>query len=438
MKKTIVIIGGGFAGINVALRLAKKEDFHVILVDRNNYNFFPPLLYQVATGFLEVSNISYPFRKLFQKDHNVNFRLGELRKIVPELNKVILNTGEVSYDYLVMATGTESNYFGIENIKKNGIPMKTLNDATNMRNFLLLKMEEATIETNEAEKKKLTTIIIAGGGPTGVEIAGMLSEMRKNIFKKDYPELAGYKGAIYLVDGGPKVLAPMSETAQKYTYDTLVKMGVNVALNKQVKDYANDTVTFADGETIQTKILIWAAGVTATVFEGIPATSYGKGKRLLVDEFNRVIGMQNVYAIGDTCFQTTDKNFPNGHPQLAQVAIQQGKNLAKNFLRLEKNEQPVPFKYWDKGSLAIIGTTKAVADIPIGKRVVHFTGFIAWFMWLFIHLAFLINYRNQIRTFFNWMAAFMTKDQSLRMIIRPASKQNEDAKSTADLVVEGK
>lgn len=436
MRKTIVIIGGGFAGINVALTLAKKEDFHVILVDRNNYNFFPPLLYQVATGFLEVSNISYPFRKLFQKYDNVNFRLGELQRVVPEANKVILSTGELSYDYLVLATGTESNYFGIENIKRNGIPMKTLNDATNMRNFLLLKMEEATIEKDEIEKKKLTTIVIAGGGPTGVEIAGMLSEMRKNIFRKDYPELAGYKGAIYLVDGGSKVLAPMSEVAQKYTYDTLVKMGVNVKLNKQVKDYANDTVVFADGETIQTKILIWAAGVTASIFEGIPATSYGKGKRLLVDEFNKVAGTANIFAIGDTCFQTTDKNFPNGHPQLAQVAIQQGKNLAKNFIRLAKNESPVPFTYNDRGSMAIIGTTKAVADIP--KPNLHFKGFIAWFMWLFIHLVSLINYRNQLRTLYNWMAAFLTKDQSLRMIIRPANKQTGEVKSAAELVADAK
>ncbi|WP_018611191.1 NAD(P)/FAD-dependent oxidoreductase [Segetibacter koreensis] len=436
MKKTIVIIGGGFAGINVALQLAKKDGFHVILVDRNNYNFFPPLLYQVATGFLEVSNISYPFRKLFQKYDNVNFRLGELQKIVPEANKVILTTGELSYDYLVIATGTESNYFGIENIKKYGTPMKTLNDATNMRNFLLLKMEEATIETDEIEKKKLTTIVIAGGGPTGVEIAGMLSEMRKNIFRKDYPELAGYKGAIYLVDGGPKVLAPMSEKAQKYTFDTLVKLGVNVKLNKQVKDYVNDTVIFADGETIQTKILIWAAGVTATVFEGIPATSYGRGKRLLVDEFNKVAGTTNIFAIGDTCFQTTDKNFPNGHPQVAQVAIQQGKNLAKNFLRTERNESLVPFVYTDKGSMAIIGTTKAVADLP--KPELHFTGFIAWFMWLFIHLVSLINYRNQLRTLYNWVAAFLTKDQSLRMIIRPASKHTEDAKTPTVLVPDAK
>lgn len=432
MKKNIVIIGGGFAGINMALKLAKKEGFHVIVVDRNNYNFFPPLLYQVSTGFLEVSNISYPFRKLFQRFDNVNFRLGELQKILPDENKVVLTTGEVAYDYLVLATGTESNYFGIENIKKNGIPMKTLNDATNMRNFLLLKMEEATIETDEIEKKKLTTIVIAGGGPTGVEIAGMLSEMRKNIFRKDYPELQGYKGAIYLVDGGAKVLAPMSAQAQNYTYDTLVKMGVDVKLNKQVKDYVNDTVIFADGESIQTKILIWAAGVTATVFEGIPATSYGRGKRLLVDAYNKVLGTENIYAIGDTCFQTTDKNFPNGHPQVAQVAIQQGKNLAKNFLRLEKNEQPVPFVYNDKGSMAIIGTNKAVADLP--KPEMHFKGFIAWFMWLFIHLISLINYRNQIRTLYNWIAAFLTKDQSLRMIIRPASKHTDKAEAATELV----
>jgi NADH dehydrogenase len=432
MKKDIVIIGGGFAGINMALKLAKKEEFHVTVVDRNNYNFFPPLLYQVATGFLEVSNISYPFRKLFQRFHNVNFRLGELQKVNPRENKVMLTTGELGYDYLVIATGTESNYFGIENIKTNGIPMKTLNDATNMRNFLLLKLEEATIATDETEKKKLTTIVIAGGGPTGVEIAGMLSEMRKNIFSKDYPELAGTKGAIYLVDGGPKVLGPMSEQAQTYTYNTLIKLGVEVKLNKQVKDYVNDTVTFADGESIQTKMLIWAAGVTATVFEGIPATSYGKGKRLLVDAYNKVLGTENIYAIGDTSFQTTDKNFPNGHPQVAQVAIQQGKNLAKNFLHLAKNEQPVPFEYNDKGSMAIIGTNKAVADLP--KPVLHFTGFIAWFMWLFIHLISLINYRNQLRTFFNWVAAYFTKDQSLRMIIRPASKHVDDIKPQTELV----
>lgn len=382
----------------------------------------------MATGFLEVSNISYPFRKLFQRYDNVNYRLGELKKIVPAENKVILSTGELRYDYLVIATGTDSNYFGIENIKKNGVPMKTLNDATNMRNFLLLKMEEATVETDETEKKKLTSIVIAGGGPTGVEIAGMLSEMRKNIFRKDYPELAGYKGAIYLVDGGPALLAPMSKKAQKYTYETLVKMGVDVKLNKQVKDYVNDTVIFADGETIQTKILIWAAGVTATIFEGIPAASYGRGKRLLVDEFNKVTGMQNIYAIGDTCLQTTDKNFPDGHPQVAQVAIQQGKNLAKNFLRTTRNEQPVQFEYNDKGSMAIIGTNKAVADIP--KPELHFKGFIAWFMWLFIHLVSLINFRNQLRTLYNWIAAYFTRDQSLRMIIRPANKPVDENLNT--------
>jgi NADH dehydrogenase len=421
MKKKIVVIGGGFAGINLAQILAKENRYHLTLVDTNNYNFFPPLLYQVATGFLEASNISYPFRKLLQCKKNINFRLGELQKVVPAENKVVLTSGELSYDYLVMATGTETNFFGIENIRKNSLPMKTVNDAIEMRNYLLLKLEEATIEKDEIEKRKLTTIVIAGGGPTGVEIAGMLADMRKNIVRKDYPELTGHKGAIILVDGAPTVLAPMSEQSQKYTYDTLIKMGVDVKLNKQVKDYTNDTVTFADGETIQTKILIWAAGVTGKVFEGIPAECYGRGRRLIVDAYNKVQGTNNIFALGDACLQTTDKNFPQGHPQVAQVAIQQGKNLAKNFRALMENQALTPFAYHDKGNMAIIGRNKAVADLP--KPKMHFNGFIAWLMWLFIHLISLINYRNRLKTFSNWTAAYFTKDQSLRMIIRPTIKQ---------------
>lgn len=329
MKKEIVIIGGGFAGINLTKRLANAKGIHVTLVDKNNYNFFPPLLYQVATGFLEVSNICYPFRKLFHYKKNISFRLGELLKIVPEQNKVVLSTGELSYDYLVLATGTESNYFGMGNVRQSALPLKTVDDAIDMRNYLLLKTEEATIATDPVEQRKLSTIVIAGGGPTGVELAGMLAEMKKNILEKDYPELSEEKVKIYLVDGAPALLAPMSKVAQQYTYDTLVKMGVNVELNMQVKDYVNDTVIFADGTSIPTKFLIWTAGVTSKVFEGIPKESYGKGKRLLVDQHNKVYGMQNIYAIGDTCLQTTDENFSEGHPQLAQVAIQQGINLAR-------------------------------------------------------------------------------------------------------------
>ncbi|WP_262246731.1 NAD(P)/FAD-dependent oxidoreductase [Parapedobacter soli] len=422
-EKKIVVIGGGFAGVNFAKHMANAPGFHVTLVDKNNYNFFPPLLYQVSTGFLDVSNISYPFRKLFYHRENIHFRLGELLKVDPELKKVQLSTGEMDYDVLVLATGTESNYFGIENIMKVAIPMKTVDDAINMRNTILLKMERATLATDEKELKSLTTIVITGGGPSGVEVSGMLAEMRTNIFKKDYPELANQKLEIYLVDGAPALLGPMSKQAQEYTLRKLTEMGVIVKLNKMVKDYVDGEVVFADGERIATQLLIWTAGVTSKVFEGIPKESYGRGRRLLVDEYGEVEGLKNVYAIGDTCLQTTDSNFPDGHPQLAQVAIQQGKNLADNLKAGFENQPAKPFTYRDKGSMAIIGRSKAVADLP--KPKMHFDGFFAWLMWLFVHLFSLINFRNKIVTFYNWTVAFFTKNQSLRMIIRPESTQEQ-------------
>ena len=433
MEKEIVIIGGGFAGINLARNLTNTKNFHITLVDKNNYNFFPPLLYQVATGFLEVSNISYPFRKLFHGKKNINFRLGELERIIPEENKVLLSTGEVSYDYLVLATGTESNFFGMENIRKHALPMKTVDDAIEMRNTLLQTAEDATITTDSTERRKLGTIVIAGGGPTGVEIAGMLAEMRMNILEKDYPELSGNKFRIILVDGAPVLLTPMSKKSQNYTYDVLVKMGVEVKLNTQVKDYIDDTVIFADGETLQSKLLLWTAGVTSKVFEGIPKESYGRGRRLLVDEYNKVQGMQNIYAIGDTSLQTTDKNFPQGHPQLAQPAIQQGKNLAKNLKAMQNGKSLTAFSYYDKGSMAIVGRNKAVAEIP--KPKMNFKGWFAWAMWLFVHLFSLINYRNRIKTMYNWTAAYLTRDQSLRMIIRPSAKEKQKEKDKVSVPV---
>lgn len=415
--KEVVIIGGGFAGINLAQSLENKPGFHVTVVDKNNYNFFPPLLYQVATGYLEASNICYPFRKLFQGKKNISFRMGEFLQLVANENKIILSTGELKYDYLVFATGAETNYFGMENVKQNSWPMKNVNDALELRNNFLQKMERATITTDPHERSKLLTIVIAGGGPTGVEISGMLAEMEKFIFRKDYPELSnkGYKSNIYLVDAVPQLLTPMSKKSQTDTYNQLVKMGVKIKLNTAVKDYVNDIVTFANGETIETKTLVWAAGVSAISFDGIPAACYGRGKRLIVDAFNKIDGFENVYAIGDTCYQSTDKNFPNGHPQVAQVAIQQGKNLAVNLRNIEKGNTLKPFAYKDKGTMAIIGTNKAVADI--GKA--HFKGFVAWFLWVFVHLISLINYRNRIKTLYNWMGAYFTRDQSLRLIIRP-------------------
>ena len=418
----VVIIGGGFAGINLALDLANKDQFEVTLVDKNNYNFFPPLIYQVATAFLEPSSISYPFRKLFSGKDNLHFRLGELLKVVPAEKKIILSNGELNYDYLVFATGAETNYFGMENVKANAIPMKTLDDAIEMRNKLLQQMEQASICTDPEETKRLLTIVIAGGGPTGVEVSGMFAEMRNGILRKEYPELAGKGSEIYLVDGGHALLAPMSEKSQQNTYDDLNRLGVKIMLNCHVKDYVNDSVVFDNGQVIQTKNLIWAAGVTAKVFEGIPTESYGRGRRMIVDEHNKVQGVDGVYAIGDTCIQQTDPNFTGGHPQVAQVAIQQGKKLAKNLRRIAEGKAPEAFEYLDKGSMAIIGKNKAVVDLPTPK--VHFKGFFAWLIWLFIHLLSLITYRNRIRTFYNWMIAYLTKDQSLRMIIKP-SRQNK-------------
>ncbi|MCV9928742.1 NAD(P)/FAD-dependent oxidoreductase [Flavobacterium sp. LS1R49] len=417
----IVIIGGGFAGINLAKELVNHSQIQVTLVDKNNYNFFPPLIYQVATAFLEPSSISYPFRKFFAGKKNLQFRLGELQQVIPAENKVILHNGELSYDYLVFATGAETSYFGMENVMKNAIPMKTLNDAIVMRNTLLKNLEKATITKDIRKRRKLLTIVVAGGGPTGVEVSGMFAEMRKNILLKEYPELDTTASNVYLVDGGDALLAPMSKASQQDTLKALTDLGVVVKLNNRVTDYVDDIVYFSNGETIHTKNLIWAAGVSAKAFDGIPLESYGRGKRMATDAYNKVNGMQNIYAIGDTSIMDTDTAFLNGHPQVAQVAIQQGLNLAKNFKAIAQNKPLKPFIYADKGSMAIIGKNKAVVDLPKPKW--HFNGFLAWVIWLFIHLISLITYRNRLSTFYNWMIAYFAKDQSLRMIIRPDKKQ---------------
>lgn len=418
MDKEIVIIGGGFAGVNLAKQLSNKDGIQVTMVDKNNYNFFPPLLYQVATGMLEVSSISTPFRTIFKGADNVSFRMGELQEIYPKLNKVQLSTGELAFDALVIATGTKSNFFGMENIEENALPTKTIDDAVKMRNYLLQKTEEATYTNNPDKKAKLRNIVISGAGPTGVEVAGMLAEMRNNMLEKIYPELSSNELNIFLVDAAPTVLPPMREKSQKYTHEALKKMGVRVKLEKMVEDYKNDTVYFKDGDTIETETLIWTAGVTARVFEGIPEESYGRGNRLLVNEYNKVKNTENIYAIGDAALQKTDENFPEGHPQLANVAMQQGQHLAKNFIAEVQDKDLTPFSYFDKGSMAIIGKSKATADLTILSKTV--TGWVAWAMWLFVHLFQLINYRNRIKTMWNWTTAYFTEDQSLGMIVRPS------------------
>lgn len=412
-QKKVVIVGGGFAGINLAQKLSKDKRFDIVLVDKNNYNFFPPLLYQVATGFLEASNICYPFRKFFQEKPNLRFSLGEFKEVFPAEKRIATDGGDLYYDYLVFATGTETNYFGMENVKKNAVPMKTVKDALALRNHILLNKEKAVKTQDPHERKKLLSIVVSGAGPTGVEVSGMLAEMHQNIFKKDYPELKREEVQIYLVDALPVVLNPMSKKSQAETLQELQELGINVLLDNAVKDYDNGVVTFADGKQIETRTLIWTSGVTATDLPGLPKEALGKGKRVLVNAHNRVLGFDNIFALGDICLMAADEKFPEGHPQLAQVAIQQGKIMASNLPRIIDNKPLREFHYVDKGTMAIIGVNKAVADLP----GLHFKGFIAYFLWLVVHLFSLIRYRNQVTTFYNWMIAFFTRDQSLRFIL---------------------
>ena len=421
MSKHIVIIGGGFAGINLAKKLGKVSSYKVTLVDKNNYNFFPPLLYQVSTGYLDPSSITFPFRNLFRGQVNLRFRMGTFEEVKPEEQKIILNNGELTYDYLVLATGTQTNYFGLDQIEKHAIPMKTLEDALDMRNLLLQRLEQATRIDDTSQRLPYLNMVIAGGGPTGVEISGVFAELRNHTIRKEFPELIGSGSRIYLINGGGELLSPMSEKSQKYTLEQLQSMGVEVLLNTRVVDFDGEKVLMKDGSHIYSKNLIWATGVTGFRFKGIPDTSYVRGNRLKVDEVNRIEGLKNVYAIGDSSLSVSDPKFPTGHPQLAQVAMQQGRVLAKNFKRMVKNRPLKPFTYLDKGSMAIIGSNKAVADMP--KPKMHFRGFMAWFIWLFVHLFALIDYRNRVRTFYNWSTEYLTKNQDLRLIIRPSRKK---------------
>lgn len=419
--KKIVIVGGGFAGINFIKQLSNNKDFHITLVDKNNYHFFPPLLYQVATAFIEPSNISYPFRRMFQEKENLRFHLGTLLQINPEQNSIETDTGTLVYDYLVLAVGTESNFFGMENVKRSSLPMKTIDDALNLRNHLLLNLEKAVRSKDLEEKERLLNIVIAGGGPTGVEIAGMLAEMGRKIVAKEYPEFKDLQAHIHLIDAGPVLLGPMSKKSQEEALKVLTNLGVKIKLNTAVKDYVDCRVYLADGGVIPTNALIWASGVTGTEIVGLPKEFFARGRRVIVDEYNKVKGTDNIYALGDICYQTTDKDFPNGHPQLAQVAIQQGTLLAKNLKRSVKNQEWKPFAYNDKGSMAIIAKYKAVADLP----KLFFKGFFAWVVWLFIHIIPIAGFRNKVKLAFSWFWSFITDDPTLRLIIRPRRKDRE-------------
>jgi len=419
-KRKIIVVGGGFAGVNFIKGLENNPKMEVTVVDKNNYHFFPPLLYQVATAFIEPSNISHPFRRLLRGKENIRFHMGKLLRVNHDNNTIDTENGTLPYDYLVLAMGTQTNYFGIEGVQKWAFPMKTIDEALVLRNHLLLNMEKAVRAKDNVERDKFLNIVIAGGGPTGVELAGMLAELGDHVAAKEYPELKDYRSHIYLVDAGPVLLSPMSKKAQSEATDVLKKLGVHIILNTAVKDYTGDTVILSDGTSIQTYALLWASGVIAHEVPGLPADVFTRGRRIQVDEINRVTGFDNIFALGDQCFQTTDTNFPNGHPQVAQVAIQQGTLLASNLKKLANGQQPRSFGYNDKGSMAIIAKYKAVADLP----KLSFKGFFAWVIWLFIHIIPLVGFRNKAKLAGSWLWSFITNNPTLRLIIRPGSERS--------------
>ena len=416
-QKRIVIVGGGFGGLQLARKLS-NSDYQIVLIDKNNYHQFQPLFYQVATAGLEPSTISFPFRKIFQKSKNIHIRVAEVKAIRTTDNQLDTSIGIVDYHYLVIAIGADTNFFGNQKMMYLAYPMKSVSEALNLRNTILQNYEDALSETDKGKRKQLMNIVVVGGGATGVEIAGTLAEMKKSILPKDYPELDFKMMQVYLLEGSPKVLNVMSANASAKAEEYLTKLGVNVFLNSRVKDYDGENVFLEDGKSIPTKTLVWAAGVIGNKIEGLNPDSMAKANRIKVNRNNRVEGYQNVFAIGDIAFMTEEK-YPNGHPQVAQVAIQQAVALAKYFKNQLLNKPSKDFSYKDLGAMATIGRNKAVADLPHFK----FAGFFAWIVWMFIHLMSLVGGKNRLFAFINWAWSYITFDQSLRLIIRTKNKK---------------
>lgn len=413
----IIVIGGGFAGISFIKKL-KNENVQIVLFDRHNYHTFQPLLYQVSTAGLEPDSIAYPLRKVFRKNTDFHFRMAEVEKIDTENSTILTSIGNLRYDYLVIATGTRTNFFGNKSIAENSMPMKTVPQALNIRSLVLQNIEKADITTDERERKSLLNFVIAGAGPTGVELAGALAEFRKGILENDYPELDEDEMQVHLIEGQNRVLPPMSEIVSKKAQKFLENLGVQLHLETFISDYDGKTVTTKDGKKFETATFIWAAGVTGAPIKGIDGEALvEKANRYKVDGFNKINGFENIYALGDVALMVTNE-FPKGHPQVAQPAIQQGKHLGKNFRKMLKGDKMEPFKYFDKGTMATVGRNKAVVDI--GKM--HFGGAIAWFLWMFVHLWFLVGFRNRVVTFFNWTYSYINYDRAARLIIRPFKK----------------
>ena len=418
-QKRILIAGGGFAGLKLASKLA-GSDFQVVLIDKNNFHQFQPLFYQVATAGLEPSAISFPLRKIFQKSRNVIIRVAEITGVNPEKRELITTLGSINYDILVLAMGVDTNFFGMNQIAQNAIPMKSVAEALSLRNRILQNFEDALIETDAEKQKALLTIVIVGGGPTGVEVSGTLAEMKKFILPKDYPELDFSKMNIYLVEAGSRLLSSMNEKSSDQADTYLNNLGVKVICNTQVSDYDGEKVTIGNEMKIATRTLVWAAGVAGKKTDGLNPELYVRGNRIKVNSYNQVEGCTDIYALGDNAYMTEAK-YPNGHPQVATPAIQQGKLLAQNLLRQQKNKPMKPYSYFNKGSMATVGRNLAVVELPF----VRFYGFFAWLTWMFVHLMAIVGVKNRLLVFINWFWSYITYDQSLRLIIKPYRKKED-------------
>lgn len=415
-RKRIIIVGAGFAGLRLAQEL-EGTNYDVLLIDKNNYHQFQPLMYQVATARLEPASISFPLRKVFHHSKNVRIRIAEVLSVNTTNKTLHTSIEDFSYDYLVIAFGATTNYFGNEQIEKFSFPMKSVPEAIQLRNRILQTFEDALV-VDPVDLQPLMNFVIVGGGPTGVELAGALAEMKKNVLPKDYPDKDFSKLTIYVLEGSPFTLNPMSDDSRKWSQRYLEDLGVIVRTNTIVSNYDGRIVTLKDGSTIESLNLIWAAGVTGNIINGMPTESYTRGNRFIVNRFNQVEHTQDVFAIGDIAWMPTPK-YDKGHPQVASVANDQADNLAKNFKAMLKSKPLTEFEYHDKGSMATVGKRKAVVDLP----KFHFHGRFAWFTWMFVHLMLILNLKNKLMIFINWMFSYFSNDSTLRILIRPTNKK---------------
>jgi NADH dehydrogenase len=421
----LVIVGGGFGGLRLARKLSNKPGFDIILIDRFNYHQFQPLFYQVATAGLDASNISFPLRKVFQKSRNIHFRMAEVQEVLTNSKKLITDIGEIEFDVLVIATGADTNFFGNQQLAGNAFPMKSTVEALQLRHRLLHNFEDALHVKDKLELERLMNIVVVGAGPTGVELSGAIADMKRYVLPKDYPELDFSQMKIYLLEGTGKTLATMSEKSSNQSRRYLEKLGVTVLTNTLLKEYDGKTVQLQNGNTIETSMVIWAAGIKGNVPAGINNELIARGNRIKVDRHCQVQGYGNIFAIGDVAYME-EPDWPKGHPQVAPVAMQMADMIAKNLRSMEtksNNAAPEEFVYNDKGSMATVGRNLAVVDMP--KPKLHFGGFFAWMIWMGLHLMLILGVKNRFFVFINWLYNYITYDQNLRLIFKEFYRENK-------------